>query len=156
MLTRQYFVAGLDDQFVMLIVEPLAGMVRGGRGLLQDRVGGDHLARNQILADAEVLERALSLGTPELIDRYIDHAEAICFFPCSRHVSLLESTVDSCARECLYGGMGSPMSAPPVECLSSVELEDREHFRRAGSLPDSDASIVMMWVTSSVRARDGL
>ena len=79
MLAGEDFVAGLNDQFVSLIVEPLAGVVRGGGGLLQDGVGGDHLAGNQILADAEMLERALGLGAPQLVRRHLDHAEAVCF-----------------------------------------------------------------------------
>jgi hypothetical protein len=34
----------------MLITEPFAGMVYSGGGLLQDRIGRDHLPRNQVLA----------------------------------------------------------------------------------------------------------
>src|SRR5215510_7995049 len=64
-------------------------MVGGGSGLLQDCVGSDHLARDQILADTEMLERTLSLSAPELVGRDFDHAEAICFFPCGGHVILL-------------------------------------------------------------------
>src|SRR6267142_847750 len=36
--------------------------VRRRSGLFQDRIGGDHLPRNQVPPDAEVLERALGLG----------------------------------------------------------------------------------------------
>src|SRR5262249_43241914 len=78
-------VAGLNDQLVRLIAEPLAGMVGGRRGLLQDRIRGDHLARDQILADAEVLERSLSLSAPERVGRHVDRAEAIGLFPCGAH-----------------------------------------------------------------------
>jgi hypothetical protein len=77
MLSGEDFVAGLNDQAVRLIVEPLAGMVCDSSSLFQDSTGGDHLARNQILADAEVLERALCLGTPELVRRHFNHTEAI-------------------------------------------------------------------------------
>src|SRR5215470_17828004 len=77
MLANEDFVAGLNDQLVMLIVKPLAGMVGCGSGFLQDRIGGDHLTRNQILADAEMLERALGLSTPELVRRNLDFAETI-------------------------------------------------------------------------------
>jgi hypothetical protein len=90
-LAREDFVAGLDDQFVALVVEPLARVVGNRGSLLQDRIGGDHFARNQILADAEVLERALGLRAPQLVGRHLDDAEAVGlsshaghdFFSCS-------------------------------------------------------------------------
>ncbi len=63
-LSGENFVAGLNDQFVTLIVEPLARVVRDGGGFLQRGIGGDHLARHQIFADAEMLERALGLSAP--------------------------------------------------------------------------------------------
>src|SRR5580704_9345758 len=59
MLACEDLVASLHDQLVTLIVEPLAGMVRDSGGFLQDGIGSDHLTRYQILADAEMLERAL-------------------------------------------------------------------------------------------------
>ena len=86
MLAGEDFVAGLNDQLVTLIVEPLAGMVRDGGGFLQDGVGGDHLARNQILADAEMLERALGLSAPQLVRRHFNHTEAVGFFSHVGHV----------------------------------------------------------------------
>ena len=46
MLAGEDFVASLNDQFITLIVEPLAGVVRGGSGFLQGGVGGDHFAGN--------------------------------------------------------------------------------------------------------------
>ena len=67
MLAGEDLVADLDDQPVGLVVEPLAGMVRVGGRFLQDGVGGDHLARHQIRADAEMLERALGLRAPQLV-----------------------------------------------------------------------------------------
>src|SRR5262249_44934019 len=76
----------VNDKFVALIVEPLAGMVRRGRRLLQDGVGGDHLAGNQILADAEMLERALGLRPPELVRRHLDDAEAVGLLSHAGHV----------------------------------------------------------------------
>ena len=80
MLAGEDLVADLDDQLVRLVVEPPAGMVGVGRRLLQDGVGGDHLARDQILADAEMLERALRLRAPELVGGDADLAEAVHFF----------------------------------------------------------------------------
>jgi len=50
------FVAGLNDQAVALIVEPLAGVVGIGGGFLQDRVRRNHLAWHQVRANAEVFQ----------------------------------------------------------------------------------------------------
>ena len=86
-LAGEDLVARLHDQRVPLIVEPLAGMVGCGSGFLQDRIRGDHLPRNQVLADAEMLEGALRLSTPELVRRHFHHAEAICFLSCVAHVT---------------------------------------------------------------------
>src|SRR4029077_2340757 len=44
---------------------------------LQDRVGKNHLARNQILADTEMLEGTLGLRPPELVGRDVHFAEAV-------------------------------------------------------------------------------
>ncbi len=64
MLVGEDLVAYLSDQFVGLAVQATAGMVGSGGRALQDRVGGDHFARDQIVADAEMLERALRLRAP--------------------------------------------------------------------------------------------
>jgi len=74
MLNREDFVAGLNDQLVALIVEPLAGIVGIGGSFFQGGAGGDHFTGNQIFADAEVLERALGLGTPKPIGWDFDFA----------------------------------------------------------------------------------
>ena len=63
-LARQDLVAGVNDQLVALVVEPPAGGVGARRRLLQHGVGGDHLTRDQVLADAEMLKRALRLRSP--------------------------------------------------------------------------------------------
>ena len=63
-LAGEDFVAALHDQLVGLVGKPLLGVVDDGGGLLQNRVRVDHLCRNQILTDAEVLKRALSLRAP--------------------------------------------------------------------------------------------
>ncbi len=56
MLAGQDFIADLNDQLVDPVIEPFAGVVCIGRGFLQGRIGRDHLARDEILADAEMLE----------------------------------------------------------------------------------------------------
>src|SRR2546427_9973279 len=76
MLAGEDFIARPNDQLVLLIVESLACMVRRRGGLLQDGIGRDHLAGHQIRADTEMLERALGLGTPELVGRNGDLAQA--------------------------------------------------------------------------------
>ena len=75
-------------------------MVGDGGGPLQDRVGSDHLARDQVLADAEVLKRALGLRAPELVGRHLDLAEAVGFRTNSCHVGshLLFSHVEDVTR----------------------------------------------------------
>ena len=78
-LTRQDLVTGLNDQPAALIVEPLAEVVRDGGGLLQNRVCRDHLAGNQVFADAEMLKRPLGLSAPQLVGRNPDLAEAVGF-----------------------------------------------------------------------------
>src|SRR5580704_12184877 len=55
-------------------------MVRVGGCFLQNCIRGNHLARNEILADAEVLKRALGLGAPEPIGRDFDFAERVFLY----------------------------------------------------------------------------
>ena len=64
MLTGQNFVADFHDQRMALVVEPAGGVIGIRRRLFQDRIGRDHFARDQIGADAEMLQRALSLRAP--------------------------------------------------------------------------------------------
>ena len=78
-LAGQNLVAGSDDEPEGLVREALACVVRDRRGFLQCSVRGDHLARNQIRADAEVLKRALRLGAPELVRWNLDLAQAVRF-----------------------------------------------------------------------------
>src|SRR5260370_25418589 len=67
MLACDNFVANLGDQFVLLVAKPLTGMIGFGSGLLQYGISGDHLTRNQIVADVEMLERALGLSAPKFV-----------------------------------------------------------------------------------------
>src|SRR5580700_8282016 len=85
MPAREDFVAGLDDQFVALIVEPFAIVVYDSGGFLQCRVGRDHLTRNQIFSDAEMFERTLGLSAPEFVGGNFNDAEAVRLFPHLRH-----------------------------------------------------------------------
>ena len=87
-LSAKDLVAGPNDQLVALAVEPLAGMVGDGRRLFERRIGNDHLARDQIVADAEMLERALGLRAPELVGSNLDFAKAVSFSAEVSHVTL--------------------------------------------------------------------
>src|SRR5260370_15334119 len=80
MLACDNFVANLGDQFVLLVAKPLTGMIGFGSGLLQYGISGDHLTRNQIVADVEMLERALVLSAPKFVGVILQHTHAICFF----------------------------------------------------------------------------
>ena len=77
MLAGENFVAGLYDQFVPLVVQPVTFMVGYGCGLLQNGIRGDHLAGNQVRAYTEMLKRTLRLCTPELIDGHLNHTKAV-------------------------------------------------------------------------------
>jgi len=46
----------LNDQLVVRVVSRWPSWFGMGRSFLQDDVGSDHLARNQVRADTEVLE----------------------------------------------------------------------------------------------------
>src|SRR5262245_18150505 len=80
-LTSQDLVTNLHDELKPPLIEPISGTIRHGSPFLQRRVGGDHLARHQIFADAEVLQGTLRLSAPEFIDGNIDFAEAISLLP---------------------------------------------------------------------------
>jgi hypothetical protein len=54
-------------------------MVGRGSCALYDRVGNDHLARDQVLTDAEMLQGALGLRAPEFFSRHFDPAQAVGF-----------------------------------------------------------------------------
>src|SRR5262245_39767539 len=90
-LASEDLVTGLDDELAALIVEPVAVVVRDGRGFLQDSVRGDHFARHQVLPDAEMLKRTLGLSAPELVGGYFDNAEAVSLSSHLGHGCLLSS-----------------------------------------------------------------
>src|SRR2546430_16259410 len=52
----QKFVASLNDESVSLVVEPLPGVVGLSGAFFQRRICCDHLPRDQILSDAEMLQ----------------------------------------------------------------------------------------------------
>ncbi len=56
MLSRENLVTDPNDQCVTLVVKPPGRMVRVGSGLFQGGVCGDHFARDQVRADAEMFQ----------------------------------------------------------------------------------------------------
>src|SRR5262249_51574154 len=60
------FVAGLHNQPISLSVEPLTVVIRNRCSLLESGVRCDHFMRNDILANTEMLQRALRLCTHNL------------------------------------------------------------------------------------------
>src|SRR4029077_10556894 len=102
MLAGQNFVAGLRDQLVLLIAQPVAGTVCFRNSFLQNGIGRDHLPWDQVLANAEMFERALSLRAPQLVSGNIDFAETI---------SLLAHVWFASVSSCTHG-----LSAPFTHC----------------------------------------
>src|ERR1700760_2821071 len=56
MFAGQNFIADLGDQRQRPVINAATGMVGGGGGALDDSIGSDHLARDEILADVEMLQ----------------------------------------------------------------------------------------------------
>src|ERR1700692_1415989 len=88
MLAGEEFIADTHDQILRGRVEPSASVIGDGRRPLQDGVGRDYLARDQILADAEMLQRSLGLRSPQLVGRNLDCAQTVEFGANFGHPSL--------------------------------------------------------------------
>src|SRR5262249_54803178 len=84
-LAGEDLVADLDDQPVSLGAETAAGEIGVGCGLLEDRERVDELPGDEVLSDAEVLERALGLGAPQLVCGNADLSQAVAFRTCRGH-----------------------------------------------------------------------
>jgi hypothetical protein len=77
MLSGEHLVAGSNDQIMLMAGQPFASVVRFRRRLLEDNIGGNRFSRDQVTADAEMLQRALSLRAPELLGGHNDITQAI-------------------------------------------------------------------------------
>ncbi len=77
MLAGENLVACLNDQVVLLVAQSFTVVVGNRGGLFQDRIRRDHLAGNEILTNAEMLEGTLGLCTPELICRHFNETKAV-------------------------------------------------------------------------------
>src|SRR6185369_8603872 len=101
MAAGEDLVAGLRDQAIAIFRQPAARPVRDRRGLLEDRVGADQLARHQIVADVKVLERALRLRAPQHVGRNGDFAVAVGFGAHFLAHRITSTGVDSYVRRAL-------------------------------------------------------
>src|ERR1700722_8676785 len=70
MPARENFVTHANDQRAMVLIEPATTMIRVRRALFQSRVCSDHFPRHEIRTNAEMLERALRLRSPEFVRRH--------------------------------------------------------------------------------------
>src|SRR5205814_9699883 len=91
MFSGEDLVTDAQDQIVPLLVEAGALVIGDGGGALQYRVGADHLARHQVVADAEILQRALSLCAPQPLGGNRNLPEALASDPDVAHAVLLRS-----------------------------------------------------------------
>src|ERR1700741_2530650 len=93
MTAGEDLVTGLHNKPVLQVVKPFTRMVCIGRGFLQCGVGRNHFARDQIFADAEMLERTLRLSAPELVRRNIHLTQAVRFLAYALQVALRRNRV---------------------------------------------------------------
>src|SRR5260370_16114190 len=105
-LALQDLVADADNQVLLRVAEPAGLVVDERGGLLDDRIGGDHLPGHQVVADTEMLQRPLRLRPPELVGRDVDRTEAVLFNTSGSHGG------------CLPAARSHP---PPPGRLSSAE-----------------------------------
>ena len=68
------FVTDGHDELVLRGGEASTREVGVGGGFFQDREGGDEFTRNQVRADAEILQRALRFCAPEFAGLDLDRA----------------------------------------------------------------------------------
>jgi len=102
-LAGEDFVAGLDDELELLIGEPAIRVVREGGSFFEDRVGGDHLAGDEVRTDAEVFEGSLGLSTPEFFGGNFHLTKAVSFFAGNCHlVEVLDYPICLSKHKAIY------------------------------------------------------
>jgi len=77
MAADEDLVADLGNQPMLLVPQAPLVVIGLRRRPLHDRVGGNHLARHEIAADVEVLDRAMRLSAPKLALENFDRTEAV-------------------------------------------------------------------------------
>src|ERR1700730_3639980 len=101
-------------------------MVGVRRRLFQDGVGGDHVARRQILADAEMLKRTLGLRAPKLVGGNTDLAEGVGFYAKIAHLQLLNG---GGAHRRIVSGHGNRAAKCPVSLRNLGRRPFRDRLR---------------------------
>src|SRR5258707_3194007 len=72
-------VTSARDQHVDFARQSTTLQIGRGSCTLYHCVGSDHLARDQVLTDAEILQGTLGLRAPDLFSRHFDPAQAVGF-----------------------------------------------------------------------------
>ena len=78
-LTVADIATGVGDGLCLRLRKLAEGVVRGRRRGLQGRKGVNHLARDRLRADAEILQRTLGLRAPEMLCRHTDLTHSVMF-----------------------------------------------------------------------------
>ncbi len=84
---RDHFLRRLDDEIRPPFVKPAEIVVRQRRGLLDRSEGMHDLDRNAIVADREVLERALRLRAPVAVGGDLDLTQTVRLYAPDRHTT---------------------------------------------------------------------
>jgi hypothetical protein len=87
MLAAENFVADFHDQIMRFLLQAPGGEIGMSGRFLEDRVGLDHLLRNQVASDREVLQGALRLCAPQLVGWHRHFSKAIGFNTKVAHLS---------------------------------------------------------------------
>ena len=78
-----------QDELAALLVQFAQAVVGGGAGLFEDPESPQQVPGHLFLADGEVLQAALGLGTPELVSRDGNFPHGVVFHSCVQREFLL-------------------------------------------------------------------
>jgi len=121
-------IADLNNQHVPLVVEPTACAICVGCSFLQDGVCRNHLARHQVLPNAEMFERPLRLCPPKLGARNIDLTEAVGLFSNIRDFDIA-GKLHLFSNSVLFARSVNSSSSPLTACRSpNVAISRKQGF----------------------------
>src|SRR5215468_12230018 len=104
-LSRERFVRRRDDGVCLLRIERAQREIDLGRASLDDQQRANELWRHLLGGDAEVSERALRLGAPEVLGRHFDRAEAVALDARGGHLKSPDAvSVRAFSGELFYRG----------------------------------------------------